>query len=70
MFERNEGAAPPLFTAEARAPFVATRTDQLSLQRGDRVQVLDITTFAPWWLARHEETQEEGLAPPNYLDRL
>eukprot|EP01104_Vermistella_antarctica_P002410 TRINITY_DN12653_c0_g1_i1.p1 TRINITY_DN12653_c0_g1~~TRINITY_DN12653_c0_g1_i1.p1 ORF type:complete len:499 (+),score=112.41 TRINITY_DN12653_c0_g1_i1:44-1498(+) len=55
---------PPLYMAIY--PYVAARADELALEAGDKVEVLDKNDDG-WWVVKNVSTQESGLAPHNYL---
>ncbi|XP_033116493.1 tyrosine-protein kinase Fyn-like isoform X2 [Anneissia japonica] len=49
--------------------FDAREEDELSINKGDLLEVLDKSN-GPWWLVRSIRTQKEGLVPSNYIAAL
>ncbi|KAK7099744.1 tyrosine-protein kinase Fyn-like [Littorina saxatilis] len=65
----NGGATPSVGKRIIRALYDYEQRVEgdLPFEKGDRMELLDNTSDASWWLARHMEGTEEGYVPSNYV---
>jgi len=58
-----------VFRATAIFQFTKTRSDELSIQLGESLTVLDSKDISGWWKVRNSQG-ELGMVPHNYLKKL
>lgn len=67
------GKLPPLPTSapvkilKAIYDYEPMQGDDLGFDMGDKLQVIDDTSNADWWFARHLVSKKEGYIPSNYV---
>ena len=61
----------PRYILSARAvyDYTSTHADELSLRRGDILEILD-KEEDPWWRARNSTNGKMGLVPKNYVNEI